>query len=90
MACTGELDWWEVCSWQAVARFDDVCAGTFVPTAPDAAPVEAAARRQAVVVDLAGHDFHECLIISILLRAPRQAPSQSLQEASSLLAAGLR
>ena len=42
VACTGELDWWEVCSWQAVARFDDVCAGTFVPTAPDAAPVEGA------------------------------------------------
>ena len=42
VACTGALDWWEVCSWQAVARFDDVCAGTFVPTAPDAAPVDGA------------------------------------------------
>ena len=50
-------------------------------------PVEAAARRQAVVVDRAGHDFHDRrLVVVVLLRAPRQAPAQSLQEASSLLA----
>ena len=27
--------WWEACSWQALGRFDEYCAGTFVPDAPE-------------------------------------------------------
>lgn len=35
-ACTGPEDYAMVCAWQAAARIDDVCAGTFVPELPTA------------------------------------------------------